>query len=98
NLFQNTLYKSSELFIILIFFELLYAIVLFTLIRLFKSWPEAAHDTSEENLPLNLILAALALSIALVFYFSAKEVMEYMVPNYINLRKEVTWIEELFID
>lgn len=85
SVFSNTLYKASELFVIIILFQVLYGIILMVLMKMLRiNFRDGAE--AETSLPVSLLLGVIMVIIGFVLFFCAGEITEYSVPGYINLR------------
>jgi hypothetical protein len=86
NIFSNTFYKFSQFFLVIFFFQILFALISFFIIRLLLGFKNSIKELEEGNIPGSILMAVIILSFAIIFQFCAKEVIEYITPQYLNFR------------
>jgi hypothetical protein len=86
NVFSNTFSKFSQFFLVILLFELLFGIVSFFIIRILLGFKSSFREIQEGSIPSAILTGVLLISFAVLLQFSAKEVIQYITPQYLNFR------------
>jgi type III secretory pathway component EscS len=78
--------KFSQFFLVILFFEAMFAIISFFIINILLGLKETAKEIEEGNIPASILLSVIILGFAIVLQVCAKEMIEYITPHYINIR------------
>jgi hypothetical protein len=85
-LFSNTVSKFGQFFLVILFFEFLFGLVSFFIIKLLFGFKNSLREIEEGNIPSAVLMAVITVSVAVVFQFSTKQIIDFIVPVYINFR------------
>lgn len=86
NVFSNTFSKFSQFFLVVLLFELLFGLVSFFIIRILLGFKNSFREIQDGSIPSAILTGVLLISFALLMQFSAKEVIQYITPQYLNFR------------
>lgn len=86
NVFSNTFSKFSQFFLVVLFFELLFAMTSFFVIKLLLGFKNTLKEIEEGNIPSAILIGVILIGFSVVFQISAKQVIEYITPQYLNFR------------
>ena len=86
NLWQLYLYKSSQFFLIILFFEVLLGLVLILFTRTFFAPGNGIKDIVEGSIPSALITSSIVIGFSIALRIMSSEVVEYLRPQYLNFR------------
>lgn len=83
---QLYLSKSGEYFLVILFFEVLLALIILLFTRTFLLKGNGIKDMLEGSIPSALVFSAIVLGFAIVLRVMAIEVLQYITPQYLNFR------------
>jgi hypothetical protein len=83
---QNTFIKFGEYYMVLLFLEVLYAIIGFGIIKLLLGYKNSVQEIQNGNIPGSILMAVLLLSISLLLQRAGEEIVIYLTPQYITIR------------
>jgi hypothetical protein len=85
-IFSTTFSKFGQFFLVLLFFEILFGLVSAFVIKVLFGFKSSLKEIEEGNIPSAVFMAVIIISFAIVFQFSAKGIIEYIIPKYLNFR------------
>lgn len=83
---SNTISKFSQFFLVVLFFELLFGLISFLVIKLLLGFKNSFQEINEGNVPAAVIMSIVLLGFSITLNTCAKEILEYMTPQYLNFR------------
>lgn len=83
---QNTFSKFSQFFLVILLFQLLFAVVAAFMIKIVLGFKNSFAGINEGNIPAAVIVGVILISFALVFQLAAKQVIISVTPQYLNFR------------
>lgn len=78
--------KSAQFFLVIIFFELLLAGLVFLCSKVFVWLNKGVKEIESGNVPISLIMSTIVIGLSAVLKIMAGEIIEYIVPHYLNFR------------
>jgi len=78
--------KSVQFFVVIIFFELLLAGLVFLCSKVFVWLNKGVKEIESGNLPISLIMSTIIIGLSIVLKIMAEEIIQYTVPHYLNFR------------
>lgn len=78
--------KAGQFFLVVLFFELLLLLVSFLLSSVFSWMGSGTTEIAAGNIPVSLVTSAMVIGFAIVLKKMAAEMIEYIVPHYLNFR------------
>lgn len=85
-IFSNTFNKFSQFFLVIIFFEIIFSFICLLVAYLFLGLKNPKKEIAEGNIPACILLGFTIIGFAIVLQFSAKELIQYITPQYLNFR------------
>ena len=84
--FSDTFSKFSNFFLVILFFEMLFALLSFFTVGILLGFKKPMKEIEEGNIPTAILAAASIIGFAIVMQFCAKEVIMLITPQYISFR------------
>jgi sterol desaturase/sphingolipid hydroxylase (fatty acid hydroxylase superfamily) len=84
--FSNTFYKFSQFFLVILLFEFLFVFIAFAVTKVLLGFKNTYKEIQEGNLPSAIIIGVIFLGFAIILQYSAKQIIEYITPQYLNFR------------
>lgn len=78
--------KTAQFFVVIIFFELLLAGMVFLCSKLFVWLSKGVKEIENGNIPISLIMSTILIGLSMVLKLMAEEIIQYTVPHYLNFR------------
>lgn len=78
--------KAGQFFTVIMFFELLLAGLIFLYSKIFIWLGKGVKEVESGNVPVSLIMSTLIIGSSLVLKIMAEEIIQYIVPHYLNFR------------
>ncbi len=78
--------KSAQFFMVIIFFELLLAGLIFICSKAFTWLNKEIKEIESGNIPISIIISTIVMALSIVFKIMAEEIIQYIVPHYLNFR------------
>jgi hypothetical protein len=85
-LFVNTVNKFSQFFLVILLFEIIFALTSLFVAHFFFGIKKVKQELDEGNIPASVLVGIIVIGFSLILQFSAKEVIQYITPQYINFR------------
>jgi len=85
-LLKPLLVKSGQFSIVVLFFILLLGLVVYLFYVLFRKLNKSSEKPVNENIPFCILLAVVAIAFGLTFQAMTKEIIEPLIPRYLNFR------------
>lgn len=78
--------KSAQFFVVIAFFELLLAGLIFLCSKIFVWLNKGVNEIESGNLPISLIMSTIIVGLSVVLKVMSEEIIQYIVPHYLNFR------------
>ncbi len=86
NVFSDTFLKFSQFFLVIIFFEILFALLCAFAVKLLLGLKNTVKELEDGDIPAAVLIAIIVVSFSIVLQYCSKEVIDYITPKYINFR------------
>jgi hypothetical protein len=84
--FSSTFNKFSQFFLVVIFFEMIFSLISLLVAYLFLGLKNPKKEIAEGNIPACILFGITIIGFAIVLQYSAKELVQYITPQYLNFR------------
>jgi hypothetical protein len=84
--FSNTFYKFSQFFLVVFFFEILFGLISFFIIKLLLGFKGTLKEIEEGNIPASVLMGVIIICFAIILQHSGREVIDYITPKYLNFK------------
>jgi len=85
SVFTPLLTKAGQYFLVVLFFEVILLVMLTIIIRSFQFTAKAMTEIRTGNIPLSILLGVVIIAIGMVVLVIGKEMIDWIVPKYVNL-------------
>ena len=83
---SSTYSKFIQFFLVILFFEIMLWLTGFLIIKVMYRFKNSLKEIKEGNIPAAILMSVVVISLGVVFQYSAREIIEYIIPRYINFR------------
>lgn len=85
-IFKPLLSKSAQFFLVIVIFELLLAGLVFLCSRIVVWLTKGVKEIESGNIPISLLMSTIIIGLAIVLKVMAQEIIQYIIPLYLNFR------------
>jgi hypothetical protein len=86
SILQPLFSKSGQYFLVVLFFEALLGVLIYLVSKILFGLGKGIKEIESGNIPFSLLISAIIIGFSIVLNVMAKEVIEYIVPHYLNFR------------